>query len=407
MQTQIDSEFKTTLAGQRAEEILRSCVHCGFCTATCPTYQLLGDELDSPRGRIYLIKQMLEGNEVTDSTQQHLDRCLSCRSCETTCPSGVEYSHLLEIGRELVDEKVGRPLFSTLQRSLLKMLLPYPKRFSTALKIGRFFKPLLPASLKKSIPDIKGNIRWNNCAQLRRMIILNGCVQPSLSPQINAAASRVLNRLGIELINQPLAQCCGAVNQHMNDAATATVFIKQNIDAWYPLLASKQAEAIIITASGCGAMVKEYEYLLRNDPDYAEKASVISSACKDISEVIEKQDLSKLNIKTDKTISFHSPCTLQHAQKLNGVVENILSSAGFQLKVINDSHLCCGSAGTYSILQPEISQQLKVNKLKSLQQQNPDIIATANIGCLHHLAADSETEVIHWIQLLDQEDSYK
>ncbi|MDH5394581.1 MAG: glycolate oxidase subunit GlcF [Gammaproteobacteria bacterium] len=402
MQTKITAEFSQTHAGQRAGEILRNCVHCGFCTATCPTYQLLGDELDSPRGRIYLIKQLLEGNEVSAKTQQHLDRCLTCRSCETTCPSGVEYSRLLEIGRELIDEKVGRSFFSSVQRSLLKMLLPYPKRFSTAMKIGRLFKPLLPPGLKKSIPDIKGDITWASQKQTRQMLILNGCVQPSLSPQINAATSRVLNKLGIELINQSLAQCCGAVNQHMNDAETASLFIKQNIDAWYPLLESKQAEAIIITASGCGAMVKEYEYLLRDDPDYAEKASIVSKACKDISEIIADEDLSKLAIKPDKTISFHSPCTLQHAQKLNGVVETILSNAGFSLNVIKDAHLCCGSAGTYSILQPEISQQLKANKLEALQQHQPDLIATANIGCLHHLASGTDTKVIHWIELLDQ-----
>lgn len=403
MQTKISSEFNTTVAGQRAEEILRSCVHCGFCTATCPTYQLLGDELDSPRGRIYLIKQMLEGNEVTQSTQQHLDRCLVCRSCETTCPSGVEYSHLLEIGRDIVNEKVKRPLFVRLQRKALCLMLPYPKRFSLAMKLGRLFKPLLPAILKKNIPDITGNISWDTDTQSRKMIVLNGCVQPSLSPQINAATSRVLNQLGIELINKPLAQCCGAVNQHLNDEETALQFIKQNIDEWYPLLKSKNAEAVVITASGCGAMVKEYEYLLRHDSDYAEKAKLVTESCKDISEIIANEDLSKLEIESDKTISFHSPCTLQHAQKLNGVVEGILSKAGFTLNVINDPHLCCGSAGTYSILQAEISQQLKDNKLQALQQDNPDLIATANIGCLHHLESGTDTKVIHWIELLDKD----
>jgi len=402
MQTQIDSEFNTTQAGQRAEEILRNCVHCGFCTATCPTYQLLGDELDSPRGRIYLIKQMLEGNEVTNSTQQHLDRCLLCRSCETTCPSGVEYSHLLEIGRELIDKKVSRSITEKITRKALCWLLPYPKRFSTAMTLGRIFKPFLPASIKKSIPDLKGNTQWSEKSQSRKMLILNGCVQPSLSPEINAASSRVLNKLGIELINKPLAQCCGAVNQHLNDEATSLKFIKQNIDSWYPLIQSGEAEAIIITASGCGAMVKEYAYQLRNDNDYADKAKVISQACKDISEVLSSEDLSNLAIDTSQTVSFHSPCTLQHAQKLSGVVENILSSAGFKLNIIKDSHLCCGSAGTYSILQPEISQQLKANKLASLQQDKPDIIATANIGCLHHLASGTETKVVHWIELLDK-----
>lgn len=403
MQTNISTEFKSSTSGKRAEDILRSCVHCGFCTATCPTYQLLGDELDSPRGRIYLIKQMLEGHEVTNKTQQHLDRCLTCRSCETTCPSGVEYSHLLEIGRELIDTKVPRPLFTKLQRWILRTILPYPKRFSLLLTAGRLVKPVLPSSMKKSIPDITGNTQWAAKKQSRKMLILNGCVQPSLSPQINASTSRVLNKLGIELINQPLAQCCGAVNQHLNDADTASSFIKQNIDAWYPLIKSGEAEAIIITASGCGAMVKEYEYLLQDDNEYAEKARIVSRGCKDISEVIRDQELSSLSLNTTKTISFHSPCTLQHAQQLNGVVESILTKAGFELNVIKDAHLCCGSAGTYSILQPEISQQLKENKLSSLQQDQPDVIATANIGCLHHLASGTETKVLHWIELLDQE----
>lgn len=402
MQTKISSAYSNTLAGQRAEEILRSCVHCGFCTATCPTYQLLGDELDSPRGRIYLIKQVLEGNEVSKSTQQHLDRCLVCRSCETTCPSGVEYSHLLEIGKSIVDKKVKRSLFEKIQRQLLCTILPYPKRFALVMKLGSFFKPVLPGKIKHSIPDITGNNIWNNCSQLRRMIILNGCVQPSLSPQINASTSRVLNRLGIELIDKPLAQCCGAVNQHLNDEETALQFIKQNIDEWYPLLSSNKAEAIVITASGCGAMVKEYEYMLRNDNDYAEKAKKVSQSCKDISEIIANEDLSKLEIDTSKNISFHSPCTLQHAQKLSGVVEDILTKAGFSLNVIKDSHLCCGSAGTYSILQAKISQQLKQNKLQSLEQDKPDLIATANIGCLHHLASGTKTEVKHWIELLDK-----
>jgi len=403
MQTKISTEFNTTTAGQRAEEILRSCVHCGFCTATCPTYQLLGDELDSPRGRIYLIKQVLEGNEVSRKTQQHLDRCLTCRSCETTCPSGVEYSHLLEIGRELVDEKISRSVVEKSQRWLLRNLLPYPKRFSFALKIGRLFKPVLPMKLKQNIPDITGNTSWSTASQQRKLLILNGCVQPTLSPQINAASSRVLEKLGIELINKPLAQCCGAVNQHLNDTATAEQFIKQNIDTWYPLIESGEAEAILITASGCGAMIKDYGYLLRNDKNYADKAQVISRACKDISEVISDEDLSILNLDTKNTVSFHSPCTLQHAQKLNGIVENILSQAGFKLNIIKDSHLCCGSAGTYSILQPKISQQLKTNKVDALEQNNPDVIATANIGCLHHLASGTKTKVIHWIELLDQE----
>jgi len=403
MQTKISTEFSQTLAGQRAEEILRSCVHCGFCTATCPTYQLLGDELDSPRGRIYLIKQMLEGNDVTRKTQQHLDRCLTCRSCETTCPSGVQYSHLLEIGRELVDERISRSIVTNAKRWLLRQLLPYPKRFAFILNSARFFRPLLPSALKKSVPVVLGNTRWSNSTHNRKMIVLDGCVQPALSPTINAATSRVLSRLGIELINITSAQCCGAVNQHMSDSATANTFIKNNIDQWHPLIESGEAEAIIMTASGCGAMVKEYGYLLQDDKNYANKAKAVSTACKDISEVISNEDLSIFKPKTDKSISFHSPCTLNHAQQLNGVVENILTNIGYRLNVIKDAHLCCGSAGTYSILQPQISTQLKTSKLKTLQQNQPELIATANIGCLHHLASGTNTRVLHWIELLDQE----
>ena len=403
MQTKISTEFNQTLAGQRAEEILRNCVHCGFCTATCPTYQLLGDELDSPRGRIYLIKQILEGKNVSRKTQQHLDRCLSCRSCETTCPSGVQYSHLLEIGRELVDEKVSRTIVEKIKRWTLTQFLPYPKRFAFILNSARIFRPVLPPKLKKLIPAISGNTRWSNSTHSRKMLVLDGCVQPTLSPSINAATSRVLSRLGIELVNIPFAQCCGAVNQHMNDSATASTFIKNNIDHWYPLIESGEAEAIIITASGCGAMVKEYGYLLRDDKDYADKAKVVSDACRDISEVIRDEDLSIFKAKIDNSISFHSPCTLQHAQKLNGTVENILTKVGYQLNVIKDAHLCCGSAGTYSILQAEISTKLKTNKLNALQQNQPELIATANIGCLHHLASGTDTRVLHWIELLDQE----
>ena len=403
MQTKISTEFSNSLAGQRAEEILRSCVHCGFCTATCPTYQLLGDELDSPRGRIYLIKQVLEGNDVSRKTQQHLDRCLTCRSCETTCPSGVQYSHLLEIGRELVDGKISRSLITIAKRWALKQFLPYPKRFAFILNSARLFRPILPPRLKKSVPVVSGNTRWSNSTHNRKMIVLDGCVQPTLSPTINAATSRVLSRLGIELVNIPYAQCCGAVNQHMSDSATANTFIKNNIDQWYPLIESGEAEAIIMTASGCGAMVKEYGYLLQDDKDYADKAKTVSDACKDISEVIHNEDLSIFKPKTNNSISFHSPCTLQHPQKLNSVVENILTKVGYQLNVIKDAHLCCGSAGTYSILQPEISTQLRTSKLNALQQHQPELIATANIGCLHHLASGTDTRVLHWIELLDQE----
>lgn len=401
MQTRIDPSYQSTRDGQRAEKILRSCVHCGFCTATCPTYQLSGDELDSPRGRIYLIKQMLEGQPVSAKTQLHLDRCLHCQSCETTCPSGVNYSQLLEIGHRLVNEKIERPLLNRLYRHLLCAVLPYRQRFAFVLNFARLFRFLLPTELKRRIPDAAGHQPWADKTLPRKMLVLDGCVQPSLRPHINAATSRVLEKLGIQLIPMPQARCCGAIHQHMDRATDARAFIRQNIDAWYPLIASAEAEAIVITASGCGAMVKDYARLLHDDPAYAEKAETISRACKDISEVLQNENLEKLNL-VPQTVSFHSPCTLQHAQKLNGVVEGILRRAGFRLNTINDAHLCCGSAGTYSLLQPEISQQLRQNKLQSLEQDSPPIIATANIGCLHHLASGTRTKVVHWIELLDQ-----
>ena len=401
MQTNISALYRQTSEGKKAEQILRSCVHCGFCTATCPTYQLLGDELDSPRGRIYLIKQMLEGHPVTQKTQLHLDRCLTCRACETTCPSGVEYLHLLEIGRHFVNQKVDRSPSYKIKKILLTKILPYPKRFSLLLKMGRISKPLLPQTIQRTIPDKNPDDQWANGKHSRKMIILNGCVQPSLSPQINAATSRVLNKLGIELINHSLVQCCGAVNQHLDDTVVAREMIKKNIDAWYPMIHSGEVEAIVMTASGCGAMVKEYEYLLADDGQYAEKAKIVSRACKDISEIISHENIEKLNISSNQVIAFHAPCSLQHGQKLNGVVENILSKVGFKLNIISDSHLCCGSAGTYSILQPKIAQQLKHNKLKSLAQGQPELIATANIGCLHHLASGTEIPIVHWIELLD------
>ena len=403
MQTSISEQFLATASGRAAEKILRSCVHCGFCTATCPTYQLSGNELEGPRGRIYLIKQLLEGEIVTAVTQQHLDSCLNCRSCETTCPSGVQYGHLLDIGRELVDQQVLRSRTDRIQRYLLRKLLPYAQRFSILLRIGQWLRPILPAGIKQKVPlkqtaTIRPQIRHQ-----RRMIILEGCTQSAATPNTNDAASRVLDRLGISLISPAGQGCCGAVSQHLSAAAEAKTFMKRNINAWWPDI-EQGAEAIIVTASGCGVQVKDYGQLLYDDVDYADKAKKVSELTKDLSEVIAGENLDALNITNKQRIAFHSPCTLQHGQQLNGQVETILTGLGFTLTEVADSHLCCGSAGTYSLLQKEKSALLLSNKLAALTADEPDIIVTANIGCQLHLGTQAKQSVQHWIELLDQAD---
>lgn len=401
MQTSLSETFLGTTAGREAESILRACVHCGFCTATCPTYQLLGDELDGPRGRIYLIKQMLEGEPVTRRTQQHLDRCLTCRSCETTCPSGVQYSRLLDIGRELVEQKVERPWGERLQRVVLRRLLPHPRRFAVLLRQGQWLRPLLPSAIKSKIPARQDAGSRPQQIHQRRMLILDGCVQSVATPNTNAATARVLDRLGISLISPQEQGCCGAVSQHLAAPQEALGFMRRNIDAWWPHIEAG-AEAILITASGCGVQVKEYGHLLRDDLDYADKALRVSELARDLSEVVVLENLEALQINADRRIAFHSPCTLQHGQQLNGVVEEILQRLGFTLTAVADSHLCCGSAGTYSMLQPDLSQRLQKNKLQCLQAGGPDLIVTANVGCQLHLESGAETGVKHWIELIDE-----
>ena len=401
MQTSITEKFLATNAGRDAEKILRTCVHCGFCTATCPTYQLLGDELDGPRGRIYLIKQFLEGEPVTRRTQQHLDRCLSCRSCETTCPSGVQYGKLVDIGRELLEQHVSRPKIQQLQRFLLRKILPYPKYFSPLLRIGQLFKPLLPAQLKREIPAKQIETSRPKLTHPRKMLILEGCAQSVTTPNTNHAASRVLHQLGISLISPAEQGCCGAVSQHLAAADEAKLFIKRNINAWWPHIEAG-AEAIISTASGCGVQLKDYAHIMQHDPEYAAKAQRVSALCKDLCEVIAMENLESLHLNTEQVIAFHSPCTLQHGQQLNGQVETILTGLGFKLTDVADSHLCCGSAGTYSILQAKLSKQLLANKLTALNNDKPDIIVTANVGCQLHLSTQSKQAVQHWIELLDQ-----
>jgi glycolate oxidase iron-sulfur subunit len=405
MQTHLADWIRDTPEGIEADSILRKCVHCGFCLATCPTYNLLGDELDSPRGRIYLMKQMLEGAPVTQRTQLHLDRCVTCRACETTCPSGVEYGRLVDIGRNIVEQKVPRTALDRLRRWLLKNTLPHRALFGAALALGRLAKPLLPAGIARKIPRRNARGAWPKPRHARRMLVLKGCVQPSMAPSINAATARVLDRVGISLIDVRRAGCCGAVTFHLNFQDDSLAYVKANIDAWWPQVESG-AEAIVITASGCGTMVKEYGHLLRHDPAYAQKAARISSMAKDISEVIaaERAAIAK-RVRADKSprkVAFHSPCSLQHGLKITGVVESLLRDAGFALTPVPDAHLCCGSAGTYSLLKPGISQQLLRDKVSALESGRPELIATANIGCLAHIQSGTGREVIHWIELIDR-----
>ena len=397
MQTKIEKTFLESEKGQLADKILRTCVHCGFCTATCPTYQILGDELDGPRGRIYQIKEMLEGAKVTKETLNHLDRCLTCRACETTCPSGVEYGHLLEIGRSEVEKRVKRSLSQQVLRKILLLILPYPKRFNTLLKLGQLFRPLLPKILKNQIPKKVPLTSIPLKEHKRKMLVLDGCVQPALSPEINHATRKVLNKLDIELVS--FSGCCGAINQHLSDEERALIIIKDNIDRLISEFDSG-IDGIVITASGCGAMFKEYPHLLRNDKNYKDKAKRVARKTFDLTEVINTDVLkNKLEI-SNTNIAVHTPCTLQHAQKLPSNIENIMSACGYQLSQTKDKHLCCGSAGTYSITQAKLSEQLREQRLTGLMIGEPDLIVTANIGCLHHLNSGSPVPVHHWIEVI-------
>ncbi len=453
MQTHLAPEFKTTRQGQEAEAILRKCVHCGFCTATCPTYQLLGDELDGPRGRIYLIKQVLEGAAVTRSTQLHLDRCLTCRNCETTCPSGVQYGHLVDIGREIVEQRVERPLKERLLRKALKDGLTSPL-FGTALKFGQMLRPLLPAALKHKVPARAGAAahRWPTRSHPRKMLMLLGCVQPAMMPNINSATARVLDAAGIQTLVADGAGCCGALRTHLNDSQGGLADMRRNIDAWWPLVdgltSEGQVEAIVMNASGCGVTVKDYGHALAHDPAYAAKARRISALTRDLSELLPdlvpllKPKLAALpraagergggallpraageqgggallprpageragvttstSARRPERLAFHPPCTLQHGQQLRGGVEQHLGELGFEVVVAaSESHLCCGSAGTYSVLQPTLAYQLRDRKLGHLEPLQAQVIVSANIGCIQHLQTGTATPVRHWVEVLD------
>lgn len=403
MQTNLADFIKDTREGQEADAILRSCVHCGFCTATCPTYQLLGDELDGPRGRIYLIKQVLEGKKPTAKTQLHLDRCLTCRNCETTCPSGVQYGRLIDIGRKVVEDQVPYSFAINLKRTALREVLPRKWLFTPAMKAGQMVRPFLPKSLQNKVPLKEDAGVWPTHQHARKMLLLDGCVQPTMSPNINAATARVFDALGVQLVVAPKAGCCGAIRHHLNDHDGALNDMRRNIDAWWPLVQAG-AEAIVMTASGCGTTVKDYGHLLAHDAAYAEKALQISVLTKDLSEILpafEAELQSKLNGKISKRVAYHPPCTLQHGQQIRGKVEGILRAVGVDVQLCADSHLCCGSAGTYSVLQPELSYQLRDKKVANLEATNPDMIVSANIGCLTHIQSGTDTPVKHWIELID------
>ncbi len=405
MQTNLADFIKNTREGEEAEAILRACVHCGFCTATCPTYQLLGDERDGPRGRIYLIKQVLEGEAVTRKTQTHLDRCLTCRNCETTCPSGVQYGRLLDIGRKVVEQRVQRPLLERIERYVLKEALPRRWLFKSAYTLGRLARPLLSKPLQDKLAAPSGAGQWPRSTHARKMLVLDGCVQPTLGPNINAATARVLDALGVQLIVAPKAGCCGAVRYHLNDQDGGLDDMRRNVDAWWPFVESGQVEAIVMTASGCGVTVKEYGHLLAHDAQYAEKAARISALTRDLSEILppfEQQLVQKLKGKIVQPVAFHPPCTLQHGQQIRGKVEALLRAAGVDVTLCVDSHLCCGSAGTYSVLQPTLATELRDNKLANLLATGAELIVSANIGCVSHLQSGTETPVTHWIELIDR-----
>jgi glycolate oxidase iron-sulfur subunit len=403
MQTELADFIRDTPQGRQAETILRACVHCGFCTATCPTYQLLGDELDGPRGRIYQIKQLLEGAAPGPGLYRHLDRCLVCRACETTCPSGVNYHHLLDIGREQLEGMRPRPWRQRWGRKAMLTLFSTPALFSPLMKLARLCRPFVPVKLRHKILPQAPLIRPVKLPTQRRMLLLEGCVQPTLAPQINQAAKKILAHFGIELVTLPQVACCGALPQHLSAPQRARTLARQNIDAWHDHL-MHGAEAIVSTASGCGAQIRDYANLLRDEPGYAEKAAWIADQAKDLIEIVTKEQIESLPLTARNTrIAVHTPCTLQHALRAGGAVEQVLRRLGYTLCEVAEGHLCCGSAGTYSLTQPSIANQLRERKLQALTIHQPEQIVTANIGCLGHLQNDQGAPVIHWINLIEQD----
>jgi len=404
MQTNLASWASGTDLGNEADAILRRCVHCGFCTATCPTYQVLGDELDSPRGRIYLIKQVLEGKEPTQSTQQHLDRCLTCRNCETTCPSGVEYGHLVDIGRKIVDERVERSWSDKTKRTLLRKAMLSPM-FAPAMRLGQSLRGVLPQTLRRKVPERRDAGPLPQVARHdRQVLMLAGCVQPAMMPTIDAATIRVLDAVGIGARIAPGAGCCGAVSFHLDAQDEAVAQMRANVDAWWPLVQDGKVEAIVMNASGCGAMVKEYAHHLRHDAAYAQKAADIVALVKDVAEILAPHaDMLRSRLPAGTRASFHPPCTLQHWQGLRPLSEQLLVDLGFELQPFADKHLCCGSAGADSVLNPDIALELRDRKLGAIAVGSPDVILSANIGCIGHLQSGTDTPVRHWVEVVDEQ----
>ena len=403
MEIHLDKKIADKAWAQEAESIVRKCVHCGFCNATCPTYQLLGHESDGPRGRIYLITQLLEGQPADKVTRAHLDRCLLCRACETTCPSGVSYSRLLETGRHMLESEQPRSGLDGLKRKIMTTVIPNRQLMQAGVQLAKPIRGLLPASLSSQLPLAGKNLARPRSTHPRKMLLLEGCAQSSLTPETNSAAARVLDRFGVEPLHEARQGCCGAVRLHTSEREKGLQDVRQRIDNWWPLVEAG-IEAIISTASGCGVTIKDYGVLLKDDPEYADKATRIAKLAFDISEVISTEIAKSPpdpELRQDLKVAFHSPCTLQHGQRITGRIEKTLQQCGFRLMPVADSHLCCGSAGTYSVLQPNLSGQLKADKLAKLQAHLPDVIATANVGCQLHLRKDSKVPVLHWIELLD------
>ncbi len=419
MQTQLAPAFQNTPEGQQAESVLRQCVHCGFCNATCPTYKVTGDELDGPRGRIYLMKQVFEGHTPTRITQEHLDKCIGCRHCESTCPSGVQYHDLLAVGQAAVDAQVKRPWRERVMRWGLIKVLP-SRWFKPALRVGRMVRPLLPKLWQERIPLLPplAPPRWpdrKKAMHARQVLLLKGCVQRSLRPHVDASTARVLDVMGIRAGVSGSSGCCGALQGHLGDLDGAKERARRNIDAWWPWVESKTpAEAILINASGCGAWVKDYGLLLADDPAYADKAKRIAALAKDPGELLPswlpflKRKLARVPEGALGSITFHPPCSLSHVHKLSsaaqpGPIEQGLRELGFEVNLAQrDSHQCCGAGGAYSVTQPELSRQLRDLKLKALEETEPHVIASANIGCIVHLQSGTNTPVKHWIEVLDE-----